>query len=84
MEIERSDWVLSFDGKSLHNPKEREWKVKRDGGAFDQFTGATITPRAVVQAVHLCLVYFDRHREELILQYLKTQKTSTESGETSS
>lgn len=84
MEIERSDWVLNFDGKSLHNPNERQWKVKRDGGVFDQFTGATITPRAVVQAVHLCLVYFDRHKDELILQYLKAQKSSTESGDTSS
>lgn len=84
MEIERSDWVLSFDGKSLHNPDERKWKVKRDGGEFDQFTGATITPRAVVQAVHLCLVYFDRHKDELILQHLKKQKLSTESSDTGS
>ena len=71
MEIEKSDWVFGFNGKSLNQPDEKNWKVKRDGGVFDQFTGATITPRAVVQAVHLCLVYFDRHKKELIAQYEK-------------
>ncbi|MCW8934087.1 MAG: electron transport complex subunit RsxG [Gammaproteobacteria bacterium] len=76
MEIEKSDWVLGFNGKSLNEPAENKWKVKRDGGAFDQFTGATITPRAVVQAVHLCLVYFDRHKKELIEKYNKQVKLS--------
>ena len=66
VEVERSDWVLNFTGKSLNEPSEKLWKVKRDGGVFDQFTGATITPRAVVQAVHLCLVYFDRLKQEMI------------------
>lgn len=74
METEKSDWVFGFDGKSLNQPIERLWKVKRDGGVFDQFTGATITPRAVVQAVHLCLVYFDRHKEALIQQHIKKLK----------
>ncbi|MBT8133820.1 MAG: electron transport complex subunit RsxG, partial [Gammaproteobacteria bacterium] len=46
--IVRSDWILGFDGRSLSNPQAKGWKVKRDGGIFDQFTGATITPRAVV------------------------------------
>lgn len=76
MEIDKSDWVLGFNGKSLNEPVERQWKVKRDGGAFDQFTGATITPRAVVQAVHLCLVYFDRHKKQLIEQYNEQVKLS--------
>jgi len=79
VEIERSNWVLGFNEKSLEDPEERDWKVKRDGGAFDQFTGATITPRAVVQAVHLCLVYFDRHKKDLIKQYTEQlKKTPTE------
>jgi len=69
IEIERSDWVLGFNGKSLNQPQEKDWKVKRDGGVFDQFTGATITPRAVVQAVRLSLIYYDRHKQELIEQY---------------
>ena len=78
MEISRSNWVLKFDGKSLTNPKEKNWKVKRDGGFFDQFTGATITPRAVVQAIHLCLVYFDRHKKELLQQFNTQQKINTD------
>ena len=57
MEEEKSDWIFSFDGKSLGNPVEKQWKVKRDGGIFDQFTGATITPRAIVKAVKKTLTY---------------------------
>ena len=49
--------MLGFDGKSLGDPPEAKWKVKRDGGAFDQFAGATITPRAVVKAVKNTLIY---------------------------
>lgn len=73
IEAERSDWILGFNNKSLQDPPSSKWKVKRDGGAFDQFTGATITPRAVVQAVQLSLVYFERHRDELISAYRKQQ-----------
>lgn len=57
IEEEKSDWVLGFKGKSLADPIEERWKVKRDGGAFDQFTGATITPRSLVQAVKNTLIY---------------------------
>lgn len=74
METERSDWIFGFDGKSLNNPDERNWKVKRDGGVFDQFTGATITPRAVVQSVKLSLIYFNRHKKELIDLCIKQAK----------
>ena len=63
--ITHSDWVLDFDKKSLDNPDSKQWKVKRDGGVFDQFTGATITPRAVVKAVHDALLYFKQHQTEL-------------------
>ncbi|MBE9559884.1 MAG: electron transport complex subunit RsxG, partial [Proteobacteria bacterium] len=62
VEISRSDWILGFDNKSLSDPDTRGWKVKRDGGVFDQFTGATITPRAVVKAVHNALLYFDKNQ----------------------
>ncbi|MDJ0862993.1 MAG: electron transport complex subunit RsxG [Gammaproteobacteria bacterium] len=61
----RSDWIYSFDGRSLEDPGAEGWRVKRDGGVFDQFTGATITPRAVVKAVHRSLQYFVSNREEL-------------------
>ena len=65
IEIEKSDWVQSFTGKSLLNPKPDKWAVRSDGGEFDQFTGATITPRAVVDGVRLALEYFDANRDYL-------------------
>ena len=61
----RSPWILGFADKSLHNPRLEGWKVKKDGGAFDQFTGATITPRAVVKATRKFLEYVQTHRELL-------------------
>lgn len=65
IEVERSDWILGFTGRSLADPGEAGWAVKRDGGEFDQFTGATITPRAVVKAVHRSLQFFTRHRARI-------------------
>ena len=65
IEEQKSDWILGFDGKSLAEPEESGWAVKKDGGIFDQFTGATITPRAVVNEVHRSLQYFNAHRDEL-------------------
>ncbi len=61
IEADRSDWILAFNGKSLQDPKPQNWKVKRDGGVFDQFTGATITPRAVVAAIKNTLLYYQAH-----------------------
>jgi electron transport complex protein RnfG len=51
IEVARSDWITRFDGLSLDNTPLQEWAVKKDGGRFDQFAGATITPRAIVRAV---------------------------------
>ncbi|HHJ16359.1 MAG TPA: electron transport complex subunit RsxG [Gammaproteobacteria bacterium] len=65
IEADRSDWILGFTGKSLSNPAGDGWRVKRDGGVFDQFTGATITPRAVVKAVRNALVYFNAHKQQI-------------------
>ena len=62
----RSDWIHVFDGKSLHNPEAAGWAVSKDGGAFDQLTGATITPRAVVKAVRNALLYYRQHQETLL------------------
>ncbi len=64
-QIKHSKWILGFNQKSLHQPDAKHWKVKRDGGVFDQFTGATITPRAIVKAVHHALIYFNKHQAEL-------------------
>ena len=63
IETRKSDWIYGFDGKSLGNPAPNAWNVKKNGGIFDQFTGATITPRAVVKAVQKTLVYFRQNRE---------------------
>jgi len=65
IEVERSDWILGFTGKSLLKPRPTDWKVKRDGGAFDQFTGATITPRTMVTRVKATLEYFGENKPQL-------------------
>jgi electron transport complex protein RnfG len=65
IEVERNDWILDFFGLTLEKPPRESWAVKRDGGEFDQFTGATITPRAVVEAVRLALEYFEKHKPYL-------------------
>lgn len=63
IETKKSDWIKSFEGRSLGRPPHREWNVKKNGGEFDQFTGATITPRAVVKAVQKALIYFRENRQ---------------------
>jgi H+/Na+-translocating ferredoxin:NAD+ oxidoreductase subunit G len=68
IDLKKADWILNFTGRSLSNPDESRWKVKKDGGDFDQFTGATITPRAVVGAVKKALLYFNTHRDALFAQ----------------
>lgn len=59
IEASKSNWLDRFDGRSLGNPSAAGWKIRRDGGAFDQLTGASITSRAVVKAVHATLRYFE-------------------------
>ena len=63
VEIRKSPWINDFAGKSLANPTPEHWRVKRDGGDFDQFTGATITPRAVVAAVRNTLLYYQQNAD---------------------
>ena len=65
IEAEKSDWILGFDDRSLKRPAAPGWAVRKDGGAFDQFTGATITPRAVVDALRLALEYYAANGEAL-------------------
>lgn len=79
IDIKKSPWITSFDGKSLRSPAPDKWKVVKDGGEFDQFTGATITPRAVVNATHRALTYFDENRATIIK--LATQKPPTDSSQ---
>lgn len=66
IEQQKSNWILGFDGLSLGSPPVSMWKVKKDGGQFDQFSGATITPRAVVAAIRRGLELFQRNREDLL------------------
>lgn len=68
IEISKSKWVLDFNGKSLSNLSIEQWAVKKDGGMFDQFAGATITPRKVVQAIRRGLEFFRQHRTEWLGQ----------------
>jgi len=68
VEARKSPWIRSFDGKSLQDPTVDGWAVKRDGGEFDQFTGATITPRAVVRAVHNTLLYYQENADMIFAQ----------------
>ncbi len=63
IEIAKADWITTLSGKSLDDAR---WAVKKDGGEFDQFAGATITPRAVVNAVRGGLETFARHREAML------------------
>jgi electron transport complex protein RnfG len=65
IETRKSDWILGFTGRSLGDPPLERWKVRKDGGDFDQFTGATVTPRAVVGAVANALLYFEKRREQI-------------------
>lgn len=65
IDIAKSTWIEIFGGKALVTDKDDEWQVKKDGGEFDYMAGATISPRAVVKAVHKAMQYFALHRDEL-------------------
>ncbi|WP_250654746.1 electron transport complex subunit RsxG [Alkalimarinus coralli] len=66
IEIKKSDWITQFEGTSLTQPLPKQWKVKKDGGNFDQLTGATITPRAVVSGVNNALMYYHKNKDRLL------------------
>jgi electron transport complex protein RnfG len=68
IDISQSLWITSFDHTNLQDTPEPLWHVKKEGGDFDQFTGATITPRAVVAAVHNALVFFDVNKDKLLMK----------------
>ena len=62
IESTKSDWVMQFNGRSLGDPETSGWKIKRDGGEFDQLTGASVTPRAIIKAIKETMIYFDANR----------------------
>ncbi len=65
IDIQKSNWISQFDGKSLDAPDRSLWLVDKDDGKFDSITGATVTSRGVVKGVKSTLLYFERHRDEL-------------------
>ncbi len=66
VELKKSDWVLNFNGQHYRGDNDPSWAVQKDGGRFDQFTGATITPRAIVNATARAIHYFREHRTALL------------------
>ncbi|ATF10258.1 Electron transport complex protein RnfG [Candidatus Enterovibrio altilux] len=68
IDLNISDWVLSFSGKSIESVTDKRWAVYKDGGQFDQFTGATITPRAVVNTVKKVAWYASQNKDKIICQ----------------
>jgi electron transport complex protein RnfG len=77
VDIKKSDWVLGFNGTSLESPPLTRWGVKKDKGHFDQFTGATITPRAVVAATLRALQYAQTHRDVLFTDKAPEKEDNT-------
>ena len=73
VDLKKSDWVMGFNGSSLKKPELSKWGVKKDKGHFDQFTGATITPRAVVAATLRALQYADSQRSLLFADELSPE-----------
>jgi len=84
VDLRKSDWILSFNGKSLSNPEPSAWNVKKEKGDFDQFTGATITPRAVIHQIAKTLEYFSQDKQRLLNELnssynqLSSNQSSTE------
>jgi len=67
IEPARSDWVFQFDGRSMGDPIATGWAIEVDGGEFDQLTGASVTPRAIIKAIRDTLIYFEAHQDEIFL-----------------
>jgi Na+-translocating ferredoxin:NAD+ oxidoreductase subunit G len=65
IDIAKDNWIKLFNGESLIKTVSEKWTVKKDGGAFNYMAGATITPRAVVKAVHKALQYFEANKDAL-------------------
>jgi electron transport complex protein RnfG len=65
IDIAHGEWIKQFDGQSLVKRNDEAWFVKKDGGQFDFTTGATITPRAVVKAVHKVLRFYSINQQAI-------------------
>ncbi len=80
LERAKSDWIESFTGRSLDNPTPSQWTVKKQGGQFDQFTGATITPKAVILGVKAGLQWFEQQQRLLLLPIVPKPLAALESA----
>jgi len=77
IDIAKADWIKLFDQESLQKTNSDNWKVTKDGGTFDYMAGATITPRAVVKAVHKTLQYFEKNKATLFApKRVKSEKAT--------
>lgn len=76
IERRKSDWLAQFSGQSLQQLPDAQWGVKKDGGHFDQLTGATITPRAVVGAVYQALHWVQQHQDALWMDDIQAVRRS--------
>jgi len=81
IEEKKSGWIFGFAGLSLSSPPAEEWKVKKDGGHFDQFSGATITPRGVVAAVRKGLEFFASQHDAISGEAAKVAVRPAEAGQ---
>lgn len=81
IETGKTDWILGFTGRSLGDPPAGKWQVERDGGVFDQFSGATITPRAVVRQVARVLTFAQNRHERLFQRARASVRPSSEAGD---
>ncbi|MBI3903368.1 MAG: electron transport complex subunit RsxG [Nitrosomonadales bacterium] len=82
IEVKKTDWITRFDTLSLGNPPIEKWKVKKDGGQFDQFAGATITPRGVVKAIREGLEFFEAHKAEMLAAATPTANPDADKSHT--
>jgi electron transport complex protein RnfG len=78
IDLRKSNWILNFNDRSLGNPTLEKWRVKKDGGTFDSFTGATITPRALIQSIAMALEYHRQQHKNLLLAFSKNHNTGIE------
>ena len=58
-------WITQFSNLGFDSVSRDKWRVKKDGGRFDQMSGATISARAVTNASGRALAWAAEHRDRL-------------------
>lgn len=81
IDIMKSDWVLQFDGHSLRDPEPARWAIKGDGGDFDQLSGASVSPRAIINAIRQTLAYFGANRVAVFAAPVENEDDPSAEGE---